>query len=112
MKALLVILSMMLCFQAFAEEKQMYRWRDANNELHVSQIPPTNLPFETITVSSSRKPQKEPAVSNELKVANDEVMSRSRKATQLYASPSEFADPWPRQTCVYADRKWRFRTFR
>ncbi len=79
MKALLVILSMLLCFQALAEEKQMYRWRDANNELHVSQIPPTNLPFETITVSSSRKPQKEPAVSNELKGANDEVMSAAER---------------------------------
>lgn len=82
MNALLLILSLLVCFQAMAEEKQMYRWRDANNELHVGQIPPTDLPFETITVSSSRRSAKELATSNALPPASDQALSEADRLSK------------------------------
>ncbi len=81
MNALLVILSVLLCFQVIAEEKQMYRWRDANNELHVGHIPPTNLPFETITVSSNRQTVKDDANTNNLANTKDDA-SATLSATE------------------------------
>lgn len=52
MKAMLQLLCLLMCLQIFAKDTQMYRWRDANNQLHVGQIPPTDYPYETITVSA------------------------------------------------------------
>lgn len=89
MKALLVILSVLICFDAIAEEKQMYRWRDANNELHVGQIPPKDLPFETITVSAKAQPKKPKDADLALQ------LERQQKCEQVQANLKILAEDKP-----------------
>jgi len=57
MKTLMMILCLFICLDAISAEKQMYRWRDANNQLHVGQIPPADYPYETITMSVKSQPK-------------------------------------------------------
>ena len=57
MKTLMMIMCLLLGLDAISAEKQMYRWRDANNQLHVGQIPPTDYPYETITMSVKSQPK-------------------------------------------------------
>jgi hypothetical protein len=57
MKTLMMIMCLLFGLDAISAEKQMYRWRDANNQLHVGQIPPTDYPYETITMSVKSQPK-------------------------------------------------------
>lgn len=43
----------LLCHQAVAVAEQViYQWRDSNNVLHVSQLPPANVDYQTIILGT------------------------------------------------------------
>lgn len=69
-KFCVVIMFTFLSIQLSAAEKLMYQWRDKNNTLHVSQVPPQNVEYDTIVIGSSQhtapavKPQEQPLANN------------------------------------------------
>lgn len=46
---LMICVCCFLCHEAFAEQV-IYQWRDSNNVLHVSQLPPANVDYQTIVL--------------------------------------------------------------
>lgn len=70
MNKFVVIIFTILSIQLSAAEQVMYQWRDKNNTLHVSQVPPQNIDYETIVMGSSQqtaatpKPKDLPVVMN------------------------------------------------
>lgn len=71
MNKFVVIIFAVICIQLSAAEQVMYQWRDKNNTLHVSQLPPQNVDYETIVMGASQqtaaatpKPQNQPVAMN------------------------------------------------
>ncbi len=72
MNKFVVIICAVFSIQLSAAEQVMYQWRDKNNILHVSQLPPQNIDYETIVIGASQqtaaatpKPQNLPVAMNE-----------------------------------------------
>jgi len=51
-KLLLIIVAGLLSGQAVRAEQVMYQWRDRNNVLHVSQLPPATGEYQTIVLGA------------------------------------------------------------
>jgi len=71
MNKFVVIICAVISIQLSAAEQVMYQWRDKNNTLHVSQLPPQNIDYETIVIGASQqtaaataKPQNQPVADN------------------------------------------------
>jgi hypothetical protein len=71
MNKFVVIICAVFSIQLSAAEQVMYQWRDKNNILHVSQLPPQNIDYETIVIGASQqtaaataKPQNLPVAMN------------------------------------------------
>jgi len=71
MNKFVVIIFAVISIQLSAAEQVMYQWRDKNNTLHVSQLPPQNIDYETIVIGASQqtaaataKPQNQPVADN------------------------------------------------
>jgi hypothetical protein len=69
MNKFVVIVFALISIQLSAAGQVMYQWRDKNNTLHVSQLPPQNMDYETIVIGSSQQtaaatPKNEPVVIN------------------------------------------------
>ena len=71
MNKFVVIIFAIISIQLSATEQVMYQWRDKNNTLHVSQLPPQNIDYETIVIGASQqtaaatpKPQNLPVAMN------------------------------------------------
>ncbi len=45
----------LISIQLSAAEQVLYQWRDKNNTLHVSQLPPQNIDYETIVIGTSQQ---------------------------------------------------------
>lgn len=80
MKVLLDILLILslngVCCVALAAEQVIYQWRDSNNVLHVSQLPPTDVEYQTIIIGAQKKSavaMKKPETSE--KASTDDVQS-------------------------------------
>jgi hypothetical protein len=70
---LLTVLSC-LSFNCVSSEQVVYQWRDSNNVLHVSQLPPADVDYQTIVVgaktsrassNTSAQPSAKPSPENE-----------------------------------------------
>lgn len=48
---LMIGICWLLCQMAMAEQV-IYQWRDSNNVLHVSQLPPANVDYQTIVLGA------------------------------------------------------------
>ncbi len=83
-----LMLSSLFCNQLLAAEQVMYQWRDKNNTLHVSQLPPQNVDYETIVIGPSQqntaamKPQPKPQAQNEAKRQSCEKAQKNLKILQ------------------------------
>lgn len=71
MNKFVVIIFAVISIQLSAAEQVMYQWRDKNNTLHVSQLPPQNIDYETIVIGASQqtaaataKPKDQPVAMN------------------------------------------------
>lgn len=51
-KVIVMIVAGWLFSQMATAEQVMYQWRDSNNVLHVSQLPPANVDYQTIVVGT------------------------------------------------------------
>lgn len=51
-KLMLIVCCVWLCCQMAMAEQVIYQWRDSNNVLHVSQLPPTNVDYQTIVLGT------------------------------------------------------------
>lgn len=51
-KIILMVVLGWLFVQTAMAEQVMYQWRDSNNVLHVSQLPPANVDYQTIVLGT------------------------------------------------------------
>jgi hypothetical protein len=52
LKVLLTLCCGWLCSTVVLAEQVIYQWRDSNNVLHVSQLPPANVDYQTIVLGA------------------------------------------------------------
>lgn len=55
MNKFVVVIFAIISIQLSAAQQVMYQWRDKNNTLHVSQLPPQNIDYETIVIGASQQ---------------------------------------------------------
>lgn len=60
---MMVCVGWLFCQMAQAEQV-IYQWRDSNNVLHVSQLPPTNVDYQTIVLGTKTANPKPTPVKN------------------------------------------------
>ena len=97
---LILVLAIVLVSEATATETPMYRWRDANNQLHIGQIPPKDLPFETITVteklqSSPTLPAPNHALAKETAALQQSIAQRQRNCELAKMNVQRLAEDKP-----------------
>ena len=51
-KVFMTICTSLLLSQTAMAEQVIYQWRDSNNVLHVSQLPPANVDYQTIVLGA------------------------------------------------------------
>ena len=71
----MILVSWLFSQMALAEQL-IYQWRDANNVLHVSQVPPVNVDYQTIVLgakNTSPTPPAKPTLAN--KASTDDQQS-------------------------------------
>lgn len=86
-KILLLIMSLWFCCDLLAAEQVMYQWRDKNNTLHVSQLPPQNVEYETVIIGPSQqtnaiKPQRKATAEQQARMASCEKARKNLKILQ------------------------------
>jgi len=80
-KVLLVIGS--VCFFSInvVAEQVIYQWRDSNNVLHVSQLPPANVDYQTVVLGTKSAPPAAAVIPDELaKKSSAEFLQSCTKA--------------------------------
>ncbi|WP_333796903.1 DUF4124 domain-containing protein [Rheinheimera sp.] len=83
----LLVLSLWFCCDLLAAEQVMYQWRDKNNTLHVSQLPPQNVEYETVVIGPAQqttaiKPQKKTTEQQQARLASCEKARKNLKILQ------------------------------
>lgn len=77
MNKFVVIICAVFSIQLSAAEQVMYQWRDKNNILHVSQLPPQNIDYETIVIGASQQTAAATAKQQNLPVAMNAQQQQS-----------------------------------
>lgn len=80
----MLLMSFWFCCDLWAAEQVMYQWRDKNNTLHVSQLPPQNVEYETVVIGPAQqtaaiKPQKKTTEEQQARAASCEKARKNLK---------------------------------
>lgn len=80
-KVLLVIGSVFILNTKVVAEQVIYQWRDSNNVLHVSQLPPANVEYQTVVLGTKSAPPPAAVIPDELaKKSSAELLQSCTKA--------------------------------
>lgn len=85
-KVLLIMVVSWLFSEMAMAEQVIYQWRDANNVLHVSQVPPANVDYQTIvlgTKTSNPTPPAKPTLANKASADDQQSCLKAKENLRM-----------------------------